>query len=336
MASTTSSSQRPPSPSQPQSEPYTRPPAQVNGDLNNTLAARPTVHLDIDPAYISRSLAISEADDDPEIRRTYRPFLLAREVEESDWVSKLELSTAMKMAEEDLAQTGSRLKVLVLYGSLRERSYSKLLAFEACRILHRLGCDVRMYSPRGLPVKDDVSQTDPKVEELRTLSRWSDGHVWISPEQHGTLTGVFKNQIDWIPLSTGSVRPTQGRTLAIAQVSGGSQSFNAVNALRILGRWMRMFVVPNQSSVEKAYTQFTESEGPEGGSRMMPSGMRDRIVDCMEEFVKYTIVMRERFDLFGDRFSERREREKKAAKEEAERKKKAESDGVNGVDIEKI
>lgn len=226
--------------------------------------------------------------------------------------------------------------VLINCGSNTHRSYSKLLAFESARILHRLGCDVRMYSPRGLPVKDDVSQNAPKVEELRTLSRWSDGHVWISPEQHGTLTAVFKNQIDWIPLTSGSVRPTQGRTLAIAQVSGGSQSFNAVNALRILGRWMRMFTIPNQSSVEKAYTQFTETDGPEGGSRMMPSGMRDRIVDCMEEFVKYTIVMREKFDLFGDRFSERREREKKAVKEEEQRKKKSEANAVNGVNAQKI
>jgi len=193
-----------------------------------------------------------------------------------------------------------------------------------------------MYSPRGLPVKDDVSQNDPKVEELRTLSRWSDGHIWISPEQHGTLTAVFKNQIDWIPLTTGSVRPTQGRTLAVAQVSGGSQSFNSVNALRILGRWMRMFVVPNQSSVPMAYTQFTEVDGPEGGSRMKESGNRDRVVDCMEEFVKYTIVMREKFDLFGDRYSERRDREKKAAKEEEERRKKTNADAVNGIDVQKI
>jgi len=350
-----SSNPIPPSPSQPQSEPYTKPPSKViNGDLNNTLAARPEVHLTPDPEYITRSLAISEEEDDAEIRATYRPFLLGKEVEESDWVSKLELSTAMMMAESDLAQTGSRLRVLVLYGSLRDRyvavskpiklvhltntaptsSYSKLLAFESARILHRLGCDVRLYSPRGLPVKDDVSQTHPKVEELRTLSRWSDGHIWISPEQHGTLTAVFKNQIDWIPLSTGSVRPTQGRTLAVAQVSGGSQSFNSVNSLRILGRWMRMFVVPNQSSVPMAYTQFTEPEGPEGGSRMKESGNRDRVVDCMEEFVKYTIVMRERFDLFGDRYSERRERERKKAKEEEERRKR--EDVVNGVDVKKI
>jgi arsenic resistance protein ArsH len=204
-----------------------------------------------------------------------------------------------------------------------ERSYSRLLAYEACRILFRLGCDVRIYDPAGLPQKDDVQHTHPKVQQLRDLSRWSDGHVWISPEQHGNLTGVFKQQIDWIPLSTGSVRPTQGRTLAVAQVSGGSQSFNAVNSLRILGRWMRMFTIPNQSSVPKAYEQFTaESEG----SRMMPSGIRDRLVDCMEELVKYTIVMRPHFDLFGDRFSERAERRLKREKEERERA--AESNGA--------
>lgn len=160
-----------------------------------------------------------------------------------------------------------------------------------------------------------MQHTHPKVQELRELSKWSDGHVWVSPEQHGNLTGIFKQQIDWIPLSTGSVRPTQGRTLAVAQVSGGSQSFNSVNSLRILGRWMRMFTIPNQSSVPMAYTQFTpETEG----SRMLPSGNRDRLVDCMEELVKYTIVMRPHFDLFGDRYSERGEKrikEEKAAEE---------------------
>lgn len=173
-----------------------------------------------------------------------------------------------------------------------------------------------MYDPKGLPVKDDEQHSHPKVQELRELSKWSDGHIWISPEQHGNVTAVFKNQIDWVPLSTGSVRPTQGRTLAIAQVSGGSQSFNTVNTLRILGRWMRMFAIPNQSSIPMAYKQFTEPEDVEGGSRLMPSGNRDRLVDCMEEFVKYTMVMRPHFDLFGDRYSER---EEKRSKEEKER-----------------
>ena len=186
------------------------------------------------------------------------------------------------------------------------RSYSRLLAFEVARILFRLGCDVRVYDPTGLPVKDDEQHDHPKVRELRDLSRWSDGHFWVSPERHGNLTAVFKNQIDWIPLSTGSVRPTQGRTLGIAMVSGGSQSFNTVNSLRVLGRWMRMFTIPNQSSVPQAYTMFTDGDGAEGGSRLKPGGNRDRLVDCAEEFVKYTILMRAHFGLFSDRFSERK------------------------------
>ncbi|KAH7074753.1 flavoprotein-like protein [Paraphoma chrysanthemicola] len=286
-----------------------------NGDLNNTAAERARVALEIDSTYRSKSLAISASDDEPSIREAYRPFLLEDAISREDWIDHLELSTVLKMVDQQLLRVGGdRLRVMVLYGSLRKRSYSRLLAYEASRILHRLGCDVRMYDPSGLPVKDDVQHSHPKVQELRELSRWSDGHVWICPEQHGNLTAVFKNQIDWIPLSTGSVRPTQGRTLAIAQVSGGSQSFNTVNSLRILGRWMRMFAIPNQSSIPKAYTQFTEEED---GSRLMPSGNRDRLVDCMEEFVKYTIVMRPHFDLFGDRFSER---EEKRVKEEKARK----------------
>ncbi|KAK9242908.1 flavoprotein-like protein, partial [Lipomyces tetrasporus] len=186
------------------------------------------------------------------------------------------------------------------------RSYSRLVAFEAARVLFRLGCDVRVFNPAGLPVKDDVQHNHPKVQELRYLSRWSDGHIWVSPEQHGNLVHCsLQNQIDWIPLSTGSIRPTQGRTLAIAQVSGGSQSFNTVNSLRILGRWMRMFTIPNQSSIPKAYTQFTDAHATECGSRLMPSANRDRLVDCMEEFVKYTIIIRPHFDLFAEKCSMR-------------------------------
>ncbi|KAL9103917.1 MAG: hypothetical protein Q9187_008955 [Circinaria calcarea] len=237
------------------------------------------------------------------------------------------------MAMKDLHQTGTRLRILVLFGSLRQRSYSRLTALEAARILSRLGCDVRVYDPLGLPIKDDVQHHHEKVQELRELSRWSDGHVWVSPEQHGNLTAVFKNQIDWIPLSTGSVRPTQGRTLAIAQVSGGSQSFNSVNSLRIFGRWMRMFTIPNQSSIPKAYMQFTE--GQDHDSRLMPSSNRDRLVDYMEELVKYTIVMRSHFDLFGDRFSERAEKREKAEKakikEMGARNKLGRTSGVDGV-----
>ncbi|KAH9908449.1 flavoprotein-like protein [Xylariomycetidae sp. FL2044] len=259
------------------------------------------------------SLAISAENDDAEIRAKYRPFLLDPEVEAKDWISELELETAVKMAQKDIDTTQSRLKILVLYGSLRKRSYSKLAALEASRILHRLGCDVRIFNPSELPIRDSVPPEHPAVQELRNLSLWSDAHVWCSPEQHGNLTAVFKNQIDWIPLSTGSVRPTQGRTLAIVQVNGGSQSFNTVNSLRVLGRWMRMFTIPNQSSIPMAYTQF-EDEGGDGSgkSRLLPSGNRDRLVDCMEELVKYTIIMRQHFALFGDRYSERKE---KAAKE---------------------
>ena len=165
---------------------------------------------------------------------------------------------------------------------------------------------MRVYDPRGLPVKDDEQHDHSKVQQLRDMSRWSDGHFWVSPEQHGNLSGVFKNTIDWIPLSTGSVRPTQGRTLGMAMVSGGSQSFNTVNSLRVLGRWMRMFAIPNQSSVPQAYTLFGPEDGEEGGSRMMAGSNRDRVVDCAEEFVKYTILMRKHFALFGDRFSERK------------------------------
>ncbi|KAI5456961.1 flavoprotein-like protein [Mariannaea sp. PMI_226] len=280
-----------------------------HGDLNNSYAARPQAEPVLDPAYNGRSFAISKDDDEPHTRDRHRPFLLDEANKDDDWVSQLELSTVLKMVESEIIHRGQdRLRILVLYGSMRSRSYSRLLAYECSRILFRLGCDVRVYDPTGLPQKDDVQHTHPKVQELRELSKWSDGHVWVSPEQHGNLTGIFKQQIDWIPLSSGSVRPTQGRTLAIAQVSGGSQSFNAVNSLRILGRWMRMFTIPNQSSVPKAYTQFTsEAEG----SRMMPGPNRERVVDCMEELVKYTIIMRPHFELFGDRFSERQERKSK-------------------------
>jgi arsenic resistance protein ArsH len=195
------------------------------------------------------------------------------------------------------------------------RSYSKLMAYEASRILHRLGCDVRVFDPSSLPIRDSVPDTHPAVQELRALSLWSDGHIWCSPEQHGNLTAVFKNQIDWIPLATGSVRPTQGRTLSIIQVNGGSQSFNAVNTLRILGRWMRMFVIPNQSSLPLAWKAF-EDEGGDGSGdkRLLPSGNRDRLVDCMEEFVKFTLVMRGKEELFADRYSERKEKAEKERK----------------------
>ncbi|KAK3115859.1 hypothetical protein LTR53_004359 [Teratosphaeriaceae sp. CCFEE 6253] len=329
-------------------------PPRINGDLNNTQVLRKVVEIKPDVA----TLAIPAHEDDDKTRSKYRPFIQRPDVARNDWVAQLELSTALKMVEAELLHN-ERLKVLVLYGSLRSRSYSRLLVFECARILFRLGCDVRVFDPAGLPVKDDAQHDHAKVQELRELSKWSDGHVWVSPEQHGNLTAVFKNQIDWIPLSTGSVRPTQGRTLAIAQVSGGSQSFNTVNSLRMLGRWMRMFTIPNQSSVPKAYTQFTdarEANGDddsayveaEGGSRLVASGNRDRLVDCMEEFVKYTIVMRQHFDLFNDRYSERAERKAKEVREQAavDEHEKAAVEGnaktiggadvVNGVDVQGI
>ena len=194
-------------------------------------------------------------------------------------------------------------RILVLYGSLRETSFSRKLAYEFARLLELVGCDVRVYHPHGLPVRDPALENEIKVRELRALTMWSDGHVWVSPEMHGTLTGAFKNQIDWIPLNTGSVRPTQGRTCLVAQVNGGSQSFNVVNALRVLARWMRMPCCTNQSSVAKAWKEFEES------GRMKPSGFRDRVVDCAEEFAKFTAVMAPLADDFNDRFSERKEKE---------------------------
>lgn len=191
-------------------------------------------------------------------------------------------------------------RILLLYGSLRERSYSRLLTEEAARILTRLGAETRIFNPQGLPLPDSVPADHPKVIELRELSNWSEGQVWCSPERHGTLTGVFKSQIDWLPLEVGSVRPTQGRTLAVMQVSGGSQSFNAVNALRVLGSWMRMVTIPNQSSVAKAYQEFDED------GRMKPSAYYDRVVDVMEELVKFTLLVRDRSDYLTDRYSERK------------------------------
>ncbi|TGO26807.1 hypothetical protein BPAE_0053g00620 [Botrytis paeoniae] len=291
--------------------------------LRKTISGRSTIQMSL-LTPIAREfrtlaqcpqLAIAEAQDDIDIRTKYRPFLLDPETEATDWISQLELDSVVTQVEENLAKTSSRLKVLVLYGSLRQRSYSKLMAFEASRILHRLGCDVRVFNPKDLPIRDSVDASHPSVQELRELSLWSDGHIWCSPEQHGNLTAVFKNQIDWIPLATGSVRPTQGRTLSVIQVNGGSQSFNAVNSLRILGRWMRMFTCPNQSSLPMAWKQF-EDEGGDGSgkARLLPSGNRERLVDCMEEFVRYTIIMRPHFEIFGDRFSERKERVEKERK----------------------
>ncbi len=191
-------------------------------------------------------------------------------------------------------------RILLLYGSLRERSYSRLLVEEADRLLRVMGAETRIFDPRELPITNSVPRDSPKVQELLALSLWSEGQVWCSPEMHGAVTGVFKNQIDWLPLESGSVRPTQGRTLAVMQVSGGSQSFNAVNTLRLLGRWMRMFTIPNQSSVPRAYEQFDDT------GRMKPSANYDRVVDVMEELLRFTWLLRDRADYLVDRYSERK------------------------------
>src|SRR5882724_4183001 len=202
-------------------------------------------------------------------------------------------------------------RILFLYGSLRKRSYSRLLAEEAARIIADLGAETRFYDPMELPMCDSVPADHPKVVELRALSEWSEGQVWCSPERHGAVTAVLKNQIDWLPLNSGAVRPTQGRTLAVMQVSGGSQSFNAVNSLRLLGRWMRMFTIPNQSSVPKAYEQFEED------GRMKDSSYRDRVVDVMEELIKFTLLVRDRSDYLTSRYSERKEAAAKLVAESA-------------------
>jgi len=192
-----------------------------------------------------------------------------------------------------------RPRILLLYGSLRERSFSRLVVEEAARLLEAMGAEPRIFDPRGLPLADAEEDSHPKVQELRELAEWSEGMAWCSPERHGAMTGTMKTQIDWIPLSIGGMRPTQGETLAVMQVCGGSQSFNAVNQLRVLGRWMRMVTIPNQSSVPKAFTEFDDND------RMMPSPYYNRIVDVMEELVKFTLLIRDRSDYLTDRYSER-------------------------------
>lgn len=198
-------------------------------------------------------------------------------------------------------QSAHKPRILLLYGSTRQRSFSRLVVQEAARLLETFGAETRIFNPSGLPLPDDVEPTHPKVVELRELMQWSEGQVWCSPERHGAMSAVFKAQIDWVPLSMGVVRPTQGKTLAVMQVCGGSQSFNVVNQLRALGRWMRMFTIPNQSSVPKAFTEF------DGNDRMKPSPYYDRIVDVMEELLKFTLLLRDRQDYLVDRYSERKE-----------------------------
>ncbi|MEE9335457.1 MAG: arsenical resistance protein ArsH [Granulosicoccaceae bacterium] len=194
---------------------------------------------------------------------------------------------------------GHRPKILILYGSLRKRSFSRLVAMESARILQHYGAETRIFNPKDLPLPDSVDAAHPKVHELRALAVWSEGMVWISPERHGAMTGIFKSQIDWIPLSDGAVRPTQGKTLAVMQVNGGSQSFNVVNQLRVLGRWMRMITIPNQSSIPKTFTEFDDDD------RMKPSAYYNRIVDVLEELIKFTYLTRGHSEQLVDRYSER-------------------------------
>lgn len=198
-------------------------------------------------------------------------------------------------------RSGHPPRILLLYGSLRERSFSRLLVEESARLLQAMGAETKIFNPSGLPLPDDAPESHPKVQELRNLAQWSEGMVWCSPERHGAMTGIMKTQIDWIPLSSGAVRPTQGKTLAIMQVCGGSQSFNAVNQMRVLGRWMRMLTIPNQSSVAKAFQEF------DADNRMKPSSYYDRVVDVMEELVKFTWLTRGVTPYLVDRYSERKE-----------------------------
>ncbi|GLK90224.1 arsenical resistance protein ArsH [Pseudomonas turukhanskensis] len=210
------------------------------------------------------------------------------------------LDPALSTVIADARESQHRPRILLLYGSTRQRSFSRLLVEEAARLLEHFGAQTRIFNPSGLPLPDDAPSEHPKVQELLELMQWSEGQVWCSPERHGAMSAVFKAQIDWVPLAMGAVRPTQGKTLAVMQVSGGSQSFNAVNQLRVLGRWMRMFTIPNQSSVPKAFLEFDEHD------RMKPSALYDRVVDVMEELVKFTLLLRDRPDLV-DRYSERKE-----------------------------
>lgn len=195
---------------------------------------------------------------------------------------------------------GHKPRILLLYGSLRPQSHSRRAAEEAGRILHHLGCETRLFDPTGLPQPDGAPEDHPKVAELRDLAVWAEGMVWSSPERHGAMTSIMKAQIDWLPLSLqGGIRPTQGKTLAIMQVSGGSQSFNAVNQMRILGRWMRMVTIPNQSSIPKAWLEFDKD------GRLPAGPFYARVVDVMEELVKFTWMVRGRADYLVDRYSER-------------------------------
>lgn len=225
-----------------------------------------------------------------------------RDLPDPDHLPALDPAFAQRRPASGLGADQPPPRILLLYGSLRERSFSRLCVEEAARLLRFFGAETRIYDPSQLPLPDQVVGDDhPAVHELRELSMWSEGHVWCSPERHGQITGIMKTQIDHLPLNMGGMRPTQGRTLAVMQVSAGSQSFNSVNTLRILGRWMRMFTIPNQSSVAKAFQEFDEH------GRMEPSAYYDRIVDVMEELVRFTVLTRPHAVQLVDRYSERKE-----------------------------
>lgn len=229
-------------------------------------------------------------------------FQRLRYLADADKLPALSPEFAHRMPANGLDALDPKPRILLLYGSLRERSYSRLVIEEAARLLQYFGCETRIFDPRDLPLPDLVENDDhPAVAELRAHSMWSEGQIWCSPERHGQITGIMKTQIDHLPLAYQGMRPTQGRTLAVMQVSAGSQSFNSVNTLRILGRWMRMFTIPNQSSVAKAYQEFDEA------GRMMPSAYYDRIVDVVEELVRFTVLLRPHADQLVDRYSERKD-----------------------------
>jgi len=224
-----------------------------------------------------------------------------RLLSEPDHLPALDPASAIARPALGLGEDQPPPRILLLYGSLRERSFSRLAVEEAARLLRLFGADPRIFNPADLPLPDQLGDDDhPAVHELRELSMWSEGQVWCSPERHGQISSVIKAQIDHLPLELKGRRPTQGRTLAVMQVSGGSQSFNAVNTLRLLGRWMRMFTIPNQSSVAMAYKEFDEA------GRMRPSSYYDRIVDVMEELVRITVLMRPHAGQLVDRCSERK------------------------------
>jgi arsenical resistance protein ArsH len=226
-----------------------------------------------------------------------------RTLSNPDFLPALDRDHALRAPAHGLAAgAGYPPRILLLYGSLRERSYSRLVVEEAARLVRFFGAEPRIFDPSDLPLPDQVKGDDhPAVHELRELSMWSEGQIWCSPERHGQITGVMKTQIDHLPLNMGGIRPTQGRTLAVMQVSGGSQSFNAVNTLRLLGRWMRMVTIPNQSSVAKAFREFDDA------GRMKPSSYYERIVDVVEELIRFTVLVRPHVDRLTDRYSERKE-----------------------------